>query len=137
MVDAATRDFIRRRAAFRCEYCLLLEAQSKLRHHIEHITAKQHGGPDTEDNLALSCHRCNLHKGSNLSGVDPLTAAVVLLFHPRKDACRAHFRWCGIEIQGITDRGRATVRLLGMNDARRLQLRSELMTSGLFRLPDV
>ena len=31
------------------------------------------GSLDEVDNLALACHRCNLHKGPNLSGIDPLT----------------------------------------------------------------
>jgi 5-methylcytosine-specific restriction endonuclease McrA len=40
-------------------------------HHIEQVIARQPGGSDEIDNLALACHRCNLHKGPNLTGVDP------------------------------------------------------------------
>ena len=72
-MDAATRDVVRRRAGNRCEYCLLRQEYNRLTHHVEHIVAKQHGGRDDVDNLALACHRCNLRKGPNLSGVDPVS----------------------------------------------------------------
>lgn len=65
-MDAATRDLVRRRAQNQCEYCLLPQAYSPLTHYIERIVAKQRGGGDDADNLALACHRCNLRKGPNL-----------------------------------------------------------------------
>ena len=69
-MDAATRSFVRQRAENRCEYCLLSQEHSELTHHIEHIIAKQHGGSDEVDNLALACHRCNLRKGPNVTGIE-------------------------------------------------------------------
>lgn len=93
----------------------------------EHIVAKQHGGSEELDNLALACHRCNLHKGPNLTGVDPLTSRVVPLFIPRRDRRAGHFHFRGIRIAGITPVGQATVQVLAMNDARRLELRSQLL----------
>ena len=53
--------------------------------HIEHIIPKIHGGSDDLENLALACVDCNLHKGTNLTGIDPQTDAVTRLFHPRRD----------------------------------------------------
>lgn len=129
-MDAAAREFVRRRAEYRCEYCLLPQRFSEFTHHIEHIIAKQHGGSDDSDNLALACHRCNLHKGPNLTGVDPLSGDVVPLFHPRRDRWAHHFAARGIRVEGITPVGRATVELLAMNDARRLEMRSEIATRG-------
>jgi hypothetical protein len=129
-MDPATRESVRRRAGNRCEYCLLSQAHSRLTHHIEHIVAKQHGGADDWDNLALACHRCNLSKGPNLTGIDPLSGDVVRLFHPRRDRWTEHFRWRSVHIDGITAAGRATVQLLGMNDARRVELRLELLIAG-------
>lgn len=41
-----------------CEYC---GAQGTL--HWEHLIPKSRGGPDTIDNLVLSCATCNLQKG--------------------------------------------------------------------------
>ena len=125
-MDAATRDFVRRRAGHHCEYCLLHQQHTDLTHHVEHIVAKQHGGDDDLENLALACHRCNLRKGPNLTGVDPLTRQLAPLFHPRRDQWDQHFLFRGVRIEGITPIGRATVHVLAMNDLRRLELRSEL-----------
>ena len=129
-MDAATRKFVRERAENRCEYCLLPQQYAELTHHIEHIIAKQHGGSDEADNLALACHRCNLRKGPNVTGIDPDTEQIVQLFHPRRDNWQNHFRFRGPYIEGITPTGRATVRVLTLNDARRLDLRLELIARG-------
>jgi 5-methylcytosine-specific restriction endonuclease McrA len=57
-MDAEVRELVRRRAGGRCEYCgLLQEATPLVSHHVEHITARQHGGDDSENNLALACDR--------------------------------------------------------------------------------
>jgi len=125
-MDATTRDLVRQRAGERCEYCRLHQESSGLKHHIEHITAKQHGGSDDADNLALACHRCNLHKGPNLTGIDPQTGKVAHLFHPRRDRWSDHFIFEGTRIIGISAVGRTTVEVLNMNDARRLELRAEI-----------
>jgi hypothetical protein len=130
-MDLATREVVRRRADNRCEYCLLRQNHTDLTHHIEHIVAKQHGGGDEVDNLALACHRCNLRKGPNLAGVDPVSAERVPIFHPRRDRWDEHFVFQGVRIEGLTPIGRATVQVLAMNDARRLELRSELAARGL------
>ena len=98
-------------------------------HHIEHIIARQHGGGDYADNLALACHRCNLHKGPNLSGIDPQTGEVVALFNPRRDRWADHFAFQEVQVIGLTATGRATVGVLVLNDARRIELREELRKS--------
>lgn len=126
-MDLTVRQLVRRRAGERCEYCHLPQAAvPSASFHIEHIVARQHGGDDDLSNLALACDRCNLHKGPNLTGIDPETESVVPLFHPRHDFWDDNFRWNRTEIVGLTASGRATVRLLNMNAKRRLQLRKEL-----------
>jgi hypothetical protein len=132
VIDAEARDLVRRRARNRCEYCLLRQDHSHLTHHVEHITARQHGGSDEPENLALACHRCNLRKGPNLTGIDPTANKVVPLFHPRRDQWNDHFQIRGVRIEGITATGRATVQVLAMNDTRRLDLRLELLMQGDF-----
>jgi hypothetical protein len=129
-MDAATRALVRQRAGNRCEYCLLRQEQSGLAHHVEHIRAKQHGGPDDPDNLALACNRCNAHKGPNLTGIDPASGELVPLFHPRRDIWADHFEFQGARIVGRTPSGRATVYVLAMNDERRLERRAELLARG-------
>jgi hypothetical protein len=129
-MDAGTRRLVRERAGERCEYCRLRQRDSELLHHIEHIVAKQHGGFDGADNLALACHRCNLHKGPNLTGIDFLTGEVAPLFHPRRDRWLDHFTFGGAHSGGLSASGRATIQVLAMNDARRLELRQELLAIG-------
>ncbi|MGA8350541.1 MAG: HNH endonuclease [Isosphaeraceae bacterium] len=51
---------VRRRARHRCEYCQLPQSASRLRHQIDHIIARQHGGGDALSNLALCCVHCNI-----------------------------------------------------------------------------
>ncbi len=126
-MDRATRQLVRDRAGQRCEYCgLPQEALPLALFHVEHVAAKQHGGTDDADNLALSCHHCNLHKGPNLTGIDPETRAIVRLFHPRVDVWDEHFQLNGLVIVGLSPTGRATVRTLAMNDPQAVEARSNL-----------
>jgi hypothetical protein len=124
-MDAATRRTVRARAGNRCEYCQLTQEQSPLaRLHIEHVRPIKHQGRDDIDNLALACIDCNLHKGTNVAGYDPLSGTLTPLFHPRQHAWEEHFRWQGVYIVGITPIGRTTVAVLDLNGAARLELRS-------------
>jgi len=132
-VSDALRQQVRERAGQRCEYCRLPDSLPPLESfHIEHIVARQHGGETVLDNLAWACHRCNRHKGPNLTGIDPITKDIVPLFHPRRLIWTGHFSLRGIELIGLTPSGRATVVLLQMNAARRLERRGELIRLGWF-----
>jgi 5-methylcytosine-specific restriction endonuclease McrA len=83
MIGARTRARVRERAQNICEYCHLHQHDSPLAAlHIEHVVPKIHGGTDDPDNLALACIDCNLHKGTNLTGIDPETSEVTELFLP-------------------------------------------------------
>lgn len=126
MIDAATRQAVRDRAGQCCEYCRLPESASPIPFHIEHIRAKQHGGDDELDNLALACDRCNLNKGPNLTGIDPDTDKITPLFHPREQVWPDHFGMDGSLIVGKTSIGRTTIALLQMNAPRRRQLREAI-----------
>jgi len=134
MIDAAVRDLVRRRADERCEYCRLPQHADEAKFHIEHILAQQHAPPgaDEPDNLALACHRCNLHKGTNLSSVDPVSGEVAMLFHPRRDEWHQHFTLQAALIVGLTPTGRATAQLLQFNARRRLEFREGLIAEGNF-----
>jgi hypothetical protein len=127
-MEAALRQRVRARAGDRCEYCHLRQAhQPVCRLHVEHILPRQHGGGDAEQNLALACFHCNLHKGTNLTGIDPNSGGVVRLFHPRTDDWAEHFAWRGVELVGLTATGRTTIRVLRMNAPRRLELRASVL----------
>lgn len=124
-MEAQTRTRVRERAGNRCEYCQLHQDDSPLATlHIEHIISKVHGGTDDLENLALACIDCNLHKGTNLTGVDPETRQITELFHPRCERWEEHFIWHGNQIVGLSARGRTTVRVLQMNSEDQLALRS-------------
>lgn len=126
-MDSTLRKLVRDRAENRCEYCRIHQDDDPVfSFHVEHIIATKHGGTDDEDNLALACQKCNLHKGPNLSGIDPESDLIVELFHPRRNDWEGHFAFRGPYVVGLTPAGRATVRVLCMNRADRIQLRAEL-----------
>ena len=131
-MNAELRRLIRERAGDCCEYCGISQREAGWsRFHVEHIVARQHKGGDSLDNLCLCCQHCNLHKGPNLSGIDPATGTMTRLFHPRKDVWNEHFFNVGPEIIGSTATGRATVEVLAMNSPKRIELRRRLRGDGL------
>jgi hypothetical protein len=132
-VPAEVREQVRRRARDVCEYCRLPQKASVVPHQVDHIVGRQHHGQDDLTNLCLCCIRCNLKKGPNIASIDPGTGQVVALFHPRIQSWFAHFvaNPDGMLI-GVTPEGRATVRLLGMNEEERPRLRLLLMKQGIY-----
>jgi hypothetical protein len=133
-MDAARRRFVNERAGHRCEYCRLhRDHQAVVALQVEHITARQHKGDDSLENLALACLRCNLHKGTNLVGLDPETGAVTTLFHPRQHIWSEHFELLDGQIIGLTVIGRTTAALFQMNTLDRIELRLDLVAAGLWK----
>lgn len=127
-MDAATRRLVQQRAGNVCEYCRLpQEHEPFATFHVEHIIARQHGGDDDPSNLCLACTSCNLHKGTNIAGIDPQTGQIVQLFHARQDDWNVHFKWNGPELVGSTSVGRATVAVLGINLAENVEHREALI----------
>jgi hypothetical protein len=123
---------VRRRARYRCEYCRLPQSASPLRHQVDHVVARQHGGKTAADNLALCCVHCNLRKGPNIAGLDPAMGELVRLYHLRRDRWREHFAWDGPVLIGSTPVGRTTVRVLAMNDPHMVAVRVALIEEGRF-----
>jgi len=124
MVAGATRRLVRERAVDRCEYCQRHQSDSLLIPlQIEHVLPRKHGGGDDIESLALACAECNLHKGSDLTGIDPKSNATTRLYNPRLDVWKAHFTWQGLRIVGSTAIGRTTVRVLQLNAPARLRVR--------------
>jgi hypothetical protein len=130
------RELVRTRADNRCEYCGLRQEHAPFASfQIEHIRAVQHGGGDHPENLALACQRCNAFKGPNLTGIDPETGEIEQLFDPRHHDWQMHFCLNGPAVVGLTATGRATVRVLCMNEERRIVLRQQLMDNGELSSP--
>jgi len=131
VIDAALRNLVRQRAGHRCEYCGFWQWQIPVPlFHIEHIVPKKHGGDDDPSNLALACHHRNLHKGPNLTGIDPEIGNVTSLFHPRNERWETHFVLQDDTIIGLSPVGRTTIQVLDMNAAERVQLREKLRARG-------
>lgn len=130
-MDASLRSFVVKRSAGHCEYCQIPQRFFTELFQIEHIVARQHRGMTIESNLAIACSRCNLHKGPNLAGIDPLNEELVRLFNPRIDVWTEHFQQVlSGEIVGKSAIGRTTVYVLDMNDSRRVELRAAIIALG-------
>jgi hypothetical protein len=131
-MDAATREFVLRRANGRCEYCRLpADAAPYLTFHVGHIRARQHHGSDETSNLAFACPECNAKKGPNVATVSPETGQLVELFNPRTQRWDDHFVMIGAEMVGTSEIRLATVVLLDMNNEERLIVREEVRAEGL------
>ena len=125
MLSSQAKMQISERAQNACEYCGLHQDDSPLAAlHVEHIIPRIHGGTDDLDNLALACIDCNLHKGTNLTGIDPQTNEVTQLFHPRHHEWNEHFGLQGVYLVGKTATGRTTIRVLNINSEDQIALRS-------------
>lgn len=134
-MDKSLDQPVRGRAGGLCEYCHAPESFYPERFQIDHVIARQHGGPTEAENLALCCLTCNLRKGPNISSLDPADGRLVPLFHPRRDDWNEHFRWRGPSVAGTSPVGRATAALLVMNAPARLVVREALIEEGVFPPP--
>lgn len=130
-VPVELRQLTRDRALARCEYCLLPDEFAFFPHQIDHVVAQKHGGATEQENLAWACVLCNIHKGSDLTSIDPKTGQLERLFNPREDNWQEHFRWVVARIEPLTSIGRVTERLLQLNMPARLEERLPLVTAGI------
>lgn len=124
---------VEERAKGYCEYCLAFSQFSPSNFEMEHIIPEKKGGKTEADNLALACRRCNGLKFTKTQHIDPISKAMVDLYHPRKDNWHDHFHWNEAEILviGKTPKGRATIDLLQINRANNQNLRALLLLVGL------
>ena len=129
-MDAELRHLVWQRAARRCEYCHIPADVALLPFQIDHIIAEKHGGSPTAENLALSCERCNSHKGPNIAGY--LEGMHIPLFNPRKDHWTDHFVWDGPVLVGKTPIGKVTITVLAINLPYRVALRAALIEEEIF-----
>lgn len=131
-VSIEKQKIVKERSKYSCEYCLAPEDYFYLgSYHIDHIISEIQGGSNELDNLAFSCPACNRNKGSNLSAFIIETQEVVRLYHPRKDVWNEHFELKDNgEIHPSSQIGKATIRLLKLNFAETVLLRSVLLSIG-------
>jgi hypothetical protein len=141
-VSAATKRLVRRRAAYRCEYCHADEQWQFVRFTIDHIVPRSEGYSDEAVNLALACRNCNERRSNRSTAEDPNGGEVVRLFNPRSDEWGDHFAWDRelIRIIGRTPTGRATDSILDFNDEqhghRAIEIRRRDLADGFHPPPD-
>jgi HNH endonuclease len=111
----------------------LPERYSRFSHQVDHVVPPRHGGSNDLDNLAWSCFYCNNNKGTDLGTFDPQTKRRAWLFNPREMRWNDHFE---IDTKGLfsgkTSEGRATIYLLDMNNAKRVEIRQLLIENTLW-----
>lgn len=131
-IPKKTKELVKNRANFRCEYCQVLMDFSPEPFDIDHIIPICKGGQSVHLNLALSCGGCNSFKHIKIDWFDPIDRTLVSLFHPRKDIWIDHFTWSAdfSLIVGITPIGRATIDALKMNRLGLVNLRKALVVFG-------
>ena len=116
-VSAALRRSVRDRFGDQCAHCRTAEVLTATQFEIKHVVPRAAGGETTAANLCLACPMCNRFKSDAVTATDPVTGAVVPLFHPHREVWADHFGWAadGKEIVGRTAAGRATVAAFRMN----------------------
>ena len=131
-ISVALRRLVEERAGGRCEYCLLPGVVAFFPHEVDHVVAEKHGGATVAENLALTCWRCNRHKGSDLGSFDPWTGVFTFLFNPRTQRWEEHFTVEAGVLHGLSPEGRTTASLLQCNTAARVAERLRLSTVGRY-----
>jgi hypothetical protein len=131
-IPDALRARVRAQAENRRGYCLARQEYVPWVLELDHIVPKSKGGTDDEENLWLACHSCNLFKGDQTHGRDPLTGRRVRLFNPRRQQWKQHFRWSddGAFIIGRTAYGRATVAALNLSNLVAVTVRRNWIAAG-------
>jgi hypothetical protein len=132
-ISKKQKEFVPKRANFRCEYCRLSAELSYFPFHIEHIISIKHGGKTISLNLAYACPLCNLKKGSDIATFLEKPNILVRFFNPRTDNWSDHF---DIEntvlITAKTSIGAATIKIFNFNHFDSIIERAEMIRFGIF-----
>lgn len=131
-VSTRLRRLVTERACGLCEYCLIHQDDAHFTFQIDHIISRKHRGPTNAANLALSCLRCNVSKGTDVGAFVGRPPQLVRIYHPRQDKWKEHFRLNGVRIVPLSDIAEATVQLLALNGSDRLLLRRALVKAGRY-----
>jgi hypothetical protein len=131
-IPEAIKKTVAERSGFKCEYCRIPESFAHYSFHIEHIIAIQHGGLTKIENLAYACSICNWKKGPNLGTILEENGPIIRLFHPRTDNWFEHFSVSEGLLVPKTDTGKATIKLLDLNNPDSIIERREMAILGYY-----
>ncbi len=111
-ISPKTKQFVRERARFTCEYCGISEQDAGGELTIDHFQPQSKDGSDEPENLVYCCVRCNLYK----SDFWVEAANQMALWNPRLESAEAHF-WQSNEgyLYALTETGRHSIRILNLN----------------------
>ena len=126
------RAFVALRANSQCEYCLFHQDDMFIAFPVDHIIAVKHGGGSEPENLANICQHCNQHKGTDMVTFIDNYKDVIRLFNPRIDEWQEHFESTMGEIYSEGKIGKATIKLLKINDVDLIILRGLLSDLGRY-----
>lgn len=142
----ATKQIVRERAGFACEYCGVTEQNAGGELTVDHFRPQSKGGGDELENLVYCCVRCNLYKSD--FWIEP--PGEPTLWNPREEAAENHF-WQAEDghLYALTEKGELSIRILNLNrpqlvayrrqqnllvQERRLLEESEITVEVLFQL---
>lgn len=111
-VSEETRQKVRERANFSCEYCGISETDSGSELTVDHFQPISKGGSDEEINLVYCCFRCNIYKGDYWNELPNR----IRLWNPRNNKIDKHF-WLSEtgRLIALTEVGKFSIELLRLN----------------------
>jgi hypothetical protein len=112
MIATKTRQTVRERANFACEYCGVTETDSGGELTIDHFQPQSKNGSDKLENLVYACQRCNMYK----SDYFPATELSRKLWNPRQELSDNHFLLLPTgELYALSEIGKFTITRLRLN----------------------
>lgn len=134
-ISDSQRLLVAKRANYKCEYCLIAQADTYHTCHIDHIISIKHGGITENQNLAFACQFCNRNKGSDVGSYLFDTENFVRFYNPRKDKWPDHFYIENGFILAKTKIAEATIKILNFNDPEVVIDRRLLIQTGRYSVP--
>lgn len=111
-ISEKTRQIVRERAQFACEFCGVTEDDAGGMLTIDHFQPKTKGGDDSIENLLYCCMRCNLYK----SNYWPESNDEIHLWNPRREPASKHFLLLDDgTLHALTPTGKITLQRLRLN----------------------
>lgn len=111
-IPPGTREQVRQRAGFACEFCGITETDAGAQLTVDHFQPLAKGGSDDLGNLIYCCVRCNQYKHDYW----PSGPGEPQLWNPRREPASCHFMELDNgQLQPLTGVGAFTIRRVRLN----------------------